>query len=168
MSNQLHSPAPPTESTYIAHLWEYPQLTIAIFGMQAHTPEAYAMYEAAGIREQMEAAVRQAEGFLCARICSEQADELHLHYWRSHDDLLRFAHQMPHTIWWKWLINNRGKGFSFYHEIYQCKTAEALFEIGTRPVGPATFCTTSAVASGEGRSQERQRLFAETAQATPS
>jgi len=61
------------------------------------------------------------------------------------------------------LMDNRGKGIGFYHEIYQCKTAEAVFEVGTSPVGPATFCATSAVTGGEGRSQERQRRFQDAA-----
>ena len=61
------------------------------------------------------------------------------------------------------LTDHRGQGFSFYHEIYQCKTAEAIFEVGSLPVGPATFCETSAVTGGEGRSQERQRRFADAA-----
>jgi hypothetical protein len=66
-----------------------------------------------------------------------------------------------HTAWWKWLNEHKGKGVSFYHEIYQCKTAEAIFELGSTPVGPATFCEISAVKSGEGRSQERQQRFSE-------
>jgi hypothetical protein len=73
---------------------------------------------------------------------------------------------MPHTAWWKWLNQNRGKGFGFYHEIYQCRTAEAIFEAGTLPLGPALFCTTSTVAGSEGRSQERQRQFLEVGRPT--
>lgn len=163
MSNQVVLPLPPTDSAYIAHLWDYPQLTIAIFGMQVHTPEAYAMYQVAGIPAQMVEALRKADGLLCVRDFAEGNGGLQLQYWRSHEDLARFAHQMPHMEWWKWLNKHRGQGFSFYHEIYQCKTAEAAFEIGTLPVGPATFCETSAIAGGEGRSQERQRRFMETA-----
>lgn len=150
---------PPTDSAYIAHLWNYPQLTVAIFGLQAHTPEAYAMYEAAGIPKQMEEALQQAQGLLGVRLFAEGNGGMQLQYWRTHEDLARFARTMPHTAWWKWLNNNKGKGLSFYHEIYQCKTAEAVYELGSKPVGPATFCETSAVVSGEGRSQERQRRF---------
>ena len=169
MSERPNLPAPPTDSAYIAHMWEYPQLTIAIFGIQVHTPEAYAMYEEAGIPKQMEESLGQAEGLLCIRTFSESNGGLQLQYWRSHEELAGFARQMPHTSWWKWLMNNRGKGFSFYHEIYQCMTAEAVFEIGTLPVGPATFCTASAVVGGEGRSPERQRRFLEAAaQSSPS
>jgi hypothetical protein len=163
MTNPSPFLPPPTDSAYIAHLWDYPHLTVAIFGLQALTPEGHAMYEAAGIPEQMDEALARAEGLLCVRFFTEGNDGLQLQYWRSHDDLARFARQMPHMAWWKWLNNHQGQGLSFYHEIYQCKTAEAVFEIGSLPVGPATFCQTSAVAGGEGRSQERQRQFAEGA-----
>jgi hypothetical protein len=163
MTNPPTFSPPPTDSAYVAHLWDYPHLTLAIFGLQAHTPEGYAMYEAAGIPQQMEEALAQAEGLLCVRSFPEGSGRLQLQYWRSHDDLARFARQMPHMAWWKWLNNHRGQGLSFYHEIYQCKTAEAIYEMGSLPVGPATFCQTSAVTGGEGRSQERQRRFAEQA-----
>ena len=164
MDDQLKRAVPPTDDRYIAHLWEYPQFTIAIFGIQAHTPEGYAVYEASGIPQQMEASLAQAEGLLGVRIFAEGNGGLQLQYWRSHEDLARFARTMPHTSWWKWLRHNQGKGFGFYHEIYQCRTAEAIFEAGTAPVGPGIFCTTSAVTGGEGRSQERQQQFLETAQ----
>lgn len=165
MNDHPNHAAPPTEGTYIAHLWEYPQLTIAIFGMQAHTPEAFALYEAEGIPQQMDASLAKAEGLLGVRAFEEGADglQLLLQYWRSHEDLARFARTMPHTAWWKWVKRNQGKGLGFYHEIYQCRTAEAIFEAGTPSVGPALFCTTSAVTGSEGRSQERQRQFLETA-----
>jgi hypothetical protein len=162
MSDQIAPP--PTDSAYIAHLWDYPQLTIAIFGLQAASQEAFAMYGAAGIPEQMEVALKNAEGLLGVRFLPEGNGAIQLQYWRSHADLALFARQMPHTAWWKWLNDNVGQGISFYHEIYQCKTAEAVYELGTLPVGPATFCETSAVIGGEGRSQERQRRFIEAAQ----
>jgi Domain of unknown function (DUF4188) len=162
MSNQIAPP--PTDSAYIAHLWDHPQLTIAIFGLQANSPEAFAMYDAAGIPEQMEEALKGAEGLLGVRFFPEGNGRIQLQYWRSHADLSLFARHMPHTAWWKWLNENTGKGLSFYHEIYQCKTAEAVYEIGTLPVGPANFCETSAVVGGEGRSQERQRRFIEATQ----
>lgn len=163
MSDQPELAAPPTNDRYIAHLWEYPQLTVAIFGIQAHTSEGYALYEASGIPQQMEASLAKAEGLLGVRIFAEGNGGLQLQYWRSHDDLARFARTMPHTAWWKWLRRNQGMGFGFYHEIYQCRTAEAIFEAGTLPVGPALFCATSAVTGGEGRSQERQLQFLEAA-----
>ena len=152
---------PPTDSAYIAHLWEHPHLTLAIFGYQIHTPDGYAQFEKAGIPQEMDAALALAVGLLCIRFFPEGNGGLQLQYWRSHDDLSRFAHQLPHMAWWKWLNQHRGQGFSFYHEIYQCKTAEAVYELSSLAVGPATFCSTSAVSSGEGRSVERQRRFAE-------
>jgi MFS family permease len=154
---------PPPDHTYIAHLWEYPQLTIALFGLQAQTPEAYARYEAAGIPEQMAASLAQAEGLLGLRSFQEGTTGSQLQYWRSHADLAHFARTMPHTAWWQWLNQHRGQGIGFYHEIYQCRTAEAIFEAGTLPVGPGIFCTTSRVTSGEGRSHERQRQFLDAA-----
>jgi hypothetical protein len=114
----------------------------------------------------MEASLAEAEGLLGVRIFGESTGGLQLQYWRSHEDLARFARTMPHTAWWKWLNQNRGKGFGFYHEIYQCRTAEAIFETGTLPVGPGLFCTTSTITGGEGRSQERQRQFLEAARPT--
>lgn len=159
----MSNPAPPTDSAYIAHLWDYPQLTVAIFGMQVHTPEAGALYEAAGIAQQMEEALAQAEGLLGVRSFQEDTGGMQFQYWRSHADLARFARQMPHMEWWKWLNQHAGQGFGFYHEVYQCRTAEAIFEAGTLPLGPALFCEVSAVAGGEGRSEERQRRFAEAA-----
>jgi hypothetical protein len=163
MSDQPNHAVPPTDSTYIARLWEFPRLTIAIFGMQAHTPEAYALYEAAGIPQQMDASLATATGLLGVRTFEEGNTRSLLQYWRSHEDLARFARTMPHTAWWKWLKHNQGQGFGFYHEIYQCQTAEAIFEAGTLPVGPGLFCAPSAVTGGEGRSQERQQQFLEAA-----
>lgn len=157
---------PPTDSAYIAHLWDHPQLTIAIFGLQVSLPAGFALYEAAGIQAQMETALGQAEGLLGVRFFAEGAGAMQFQYWRSHAALALFARQMPHTAWWKWLNDHAGQGISFYHEIYQCKTAEAVFELGSTPVGPATFCATSAVVSGEGRSAERQRRFLQAAQNT--
>jgi hypothetical protein len=161
MSESNGLPKPPSDSAYIAHLWDYPRLTVAIFGMQIQSPEVYAKYEAAGIPKQMEESLAHAEGLLGMRQFQEGNGGMLLQYWRSHEDLARYSREMPHTAWWKWLRNNVGTGFGFYHEIYQCKTAEAIFEEGTAPVGPATFCVTSAVAGGEGRSVERQRRFQE-------
>jgi Domain of unknown function (DUF4188) len=152
---------PPADGGYVAHLWDYPQLTIAIFGLQVHSPEAFALYEKAGIKEQMEESMAQAPGLLGVRFFMEGNGAMQFQYWRSHEDLAQFARTMPHTVWWKWLNENEGVGIGFYHEIYQCKTAEAIFEIGTLPVGPALFCQTSAVTGGSGRSQERQRRFIE-------
>jgi hypothetical protein len=84
-----------------------------------------------------------------------------LQYWRSYDDLDRWARTQPHAGWWKWLLDNSGEELGFYHEIYQAKTAEAVYERGTRPVGPALFCSMGTVPAGEGRSRQRQQRFAE-------
>ena len=154
-------PPPPSDSTYVAHLWDYPHLTLAVFGMQYLNQEAYALYEAAGIPAQMDAYMSNFEGLLCTRSYESGTDHILFQYWRSHEDLARFAREFPHTTWWKWLMANRGKGFGFYHEIYQCKTAEAIYEVGSQPVGPAAFCLTSAVDKGQGRSAQRQARFIE-------
>lgn len=161
MIEQHVSTAAPNDKTYIAHLWDYPDLTLAIFGLQVHKPEGFALYEAAGIPAQMDESLAKAPGLLCVRRFPEGSGGLQLQYWRSHEDLANYAHQYPHTTWWKWLVENRGKGFSFFHEIYQCKTAEAIYEVGSLPVGPATFCVNTPAESGQGRSVERQRRFSE-------
>lgn len=153
----------PTESAYVAHLWEYPELTLAIFGMQIHSDEAAVMYFESGIEEQARESLAQEPGLLCVREFSEGNGGLQFQYWRSYKDLADYSKRLPHMAWWRWLLAHDGKGFSFYHEIYQCKTAEAIFEKGTIAVGPGTFCTTSAVEFGGNRSQERQRRFLEAA-----
>jgi hypothetical protein len=84
------------DSAYIAHLWDYPQLTIAIFGLQVQSPEGYALYEAAGIPQQLEEALARAEGLLAVRSFAEGNGGLGLQYWRSHEDLARFAR--PHRL----------------------------------------------------------------------
>ena len=150
-------------TTYVAHLWDFPNLTLAIFGMQVSAPDGYARYEAANIPAQMEESLGQEPGLLGMRYFQEGTGGLMLQYWRSHEDLANFSKRMPHMAWWKWLIDNEGQGFSFYHEIYTCKTAEAIFETGTTPVGPGTFCELSPTELGGGRSVERQRLFEEAA-----
>lgn len=152
---------PPGDHAFIAHLWHHPQLTVALFGMQVLSSEGLRLYEAAGIPGELEQSLQGAEGLLATRLLTEGNDTLILQYWRTHDDLARFARQLPHTAWWQWLNTHQGQGVAFYHEIYQCKTAEAVYEPGARPLGPAAFCETSSVRAGEGRSQERQSRFAE-------
>ena len=155
------------ETAYVAHLWEYPELTLAIFGLQVHTEEAGQMYLESGIEEQLRETLAREPGMLCMREFAEGSGGLQLLYWRSHRELADFSKRMPHMAWWKWLIEHHGQGLSFYHEIYQCSTAEAIFEAGTEPVGPGTFCTTSSTELGGNRSQERQQRFME-AQRLPS
>jgi len=84
-----------------------------------------------------------------------------MQYWRSYADLDRYARAMPHGRWWKWLFQHTGEGLGFYHEIYEVRLAEAIYEPGTTPVGPALFSTPIAVSGGEGRGRERQQRFRE-------
>ena len=42
---------------------------------------------------------------------------------------------------------------------YEPVFTEAIFERGTKPVGPALFCSLETVTPGEGRSRERQQRF---------
>jgi hypothetical protein len=149
--------------TSIAHLWEHPTLCIAIFGVQFHTPEGQQRYGESGIAEEMPPALEaaKAEGFLHQDRLRADGGAVLLQYWRSYDELDRWARKMPHMRWWKWLLENAGSDVSFYHEIYQVKTAEAIYERGCRPVGAAVFATTSTVGPGEGQSRQRQQRFAE-------
>src|SRR5690349_23573285 len=113
----------------------------------------------------MLAALEQAksEGLLLNRPVMSEEGPLLIQYWRSYEDLDRWARKQPHSRWWRWLQEHAGQGASFYHEIYVAGTAEAIYERGSRPVGPALFCMTEAVKGGQGHSKERQRHFAETA-----
>jgi len=151
------------DRTYIAALWEQPNLCVSLFGAQYQTEEGQRLYEAAGIQPELEAALAaaHAEGLLLARQLMSPEGPLLMLYWRSYDELDRWARKLPHTRWWKWLVENAGRGVGFYHEIYQVKTAEAIYERGTAPVGPALFCSTETVKAGEGRSRERQNRFAD-------
>jgi len=153
------------EGAYIAHLWEYPNLCVAFFGVQFHTEEGMRRYDAAGIPQEMEPALDAARevGHLLTRRLQEGNGGLLIQYWRSYDDLDRWARTLPHMHWWRWLLQNAGSDLSFYHEIYQVKSAEAIFEAGCLPVGPALFATTSSVSGGEGRSKDRQQRFVDAA-----
>jgi hypothetical protein len=151
------------DEAYIAHLWEHPNLCVAIFGVQYHTPEGQQRYDAAGITDEMIPALAAAhdEGHLLTRrVMEDNGSGLLLQYWRSYDDLDRWARKLPHMRWWRWLLDNAGDDISFYHEIYQVKAAEAIYEKGCFPVGPALFTTVTTVAPGEGQSKQRQQRFA--------
>jgi hypothetical protein len=157
---------PPADSAYVAALWEHPTLCIAIFGAQFHTPEGERRYNEAGIHDEMFPALQaaQQEGLLLLnRVVMSDEGPLLMQYWRSYDDLDRWARKQPHSRWWRWLQENSGPDLGFYHEIYQVRTAEAVFETGTKPVGPATFCSMVSSKAGEGRSSERQRRFEDAA-----
>jgi heme-degrading monooxygenase HmoA len=155
------------DGAYIAHLWEQPNLCVAIFGVQFHTPKGFQRYGASGITEEMFPALEAAksEGFLHQEVYQTEQSGTLLQYWRSYEDLDRWARKLPHMRWWRWLLENAGDDLSFYHEIYQVKKAEAIFEKGCRPVGAAMFTTTSPVSAGQGQSRQRQERFAEAAAA---
>lgn len=156
---------PPTDNRYIAALWEHPLLCVAMFGVQFGSPEAARLYEEAGISSEMEAALQSAEGLLFMRSFEEGNGGTLLQYWRSYDDLDRWARTMPHTRWWRWLVEHRSQGLGFYHEIYQVKTAEAIYDPGTPPIGPASFCSCLPIHGGEGRSRLRQERFRDAQEA---
>jgi Monooxygenase af470-like len=151
------------DDAYVAHLWEQPDLCLALFGVQFHTPEGQRRYEESGIHDEISPsldAARDAGPLLLNRQLMTEEGPVLMQYWRSYDDLDRWARRLPHMRWWRWLLENAGTDLSFYHEIYQVKTAEAIYEKGCRPVGPARFTTTSTVSPGEGRSKDRQARFA--------
>lgn len=148
----------------IAALWEHPTLCLAFFGVQFHSEEGQRRYMAAGIREEMEAALEtaKAEGLLLLnRPLMSPEGPLLMQYWRSYEDLDHWARAQPHSRWWVWLMQNSGSDLGFYHEIYQVKTGEAIYESGTRPVGPALFAAQESVPVGEGKSRARQQRFLE-------
>jgi Domain of unknown function (DUF4188) len=149
----------------MAHLWEHPDLCVAIFGVQFHTPKGQQLYGEAGIPDEMALALEEARhvGFLHQERLMGEGSGVLLQYWRSYDDLDRWARHMPHMAWWRWLLENAGDDISFYHEIYQAKTAEAIYERGCRPVGAALIASTSLVTAGEGQSKQRQQRFADAA-----
>lgn len=161
---------PGYDGAYTAHLWDYPDLCVALFGVQFHTAEGERRYNESGISEELFPALAPdaAEGLLLVRPLGEERSGLLLQYWRSYDDLDRWARKLPHMRWWRWLLENVGPDLSFYHEIYQVKAAEAIYEKGCRPVGPAAFASISTVVGGEGRSKERQARFVAAAAATAS
>ncbi|MDM9384377.1 DUF4188 domain-containing protein [Chlorogloeopsis sp. ULAP01] len=82
---------------------------------------------------------------------------------RPYADLDKWARHLSHSCWWQWLTENAGRGLGFYHEIYQVKTAEALYKPGIKPVDPGVFCSLHSVKNGEGKSKERQQCFVRAA-----
>ncbi len=152
-------------SAYIAALWEHPTLCVALFGIQFLSEEGQNLYEEAGINQEMSEALEKArsEGLLLTRPLMSPEGPVIMQYWRSYEALDRWARKQ-HARWWRWLIENTGKGLGFYHEIYQAKAAEAVYEEGTRPVGPALFSSIQQVKGGEGHSRERQQRFVDAPQ----
>lgn len=149
----------------VARLWEHPQLTVAIFEVQMTSAEGGRLYEESGITAELLASLESADGLLCTRVFSTERGRMLLQYWETWEHLHRFSRAMPHMRWWKWLIQHQGEGVGFHHEVYQARTAEAIFSPGTPPVGPGTFCGLDEVVGkdGDGRSTERQRRFAAAA-----
>jgi hypothetical protein len=162
-------PDAPLDSAYTAALWEHPALCVAIFGIQFLNKEGRQLYEKSGIEQEMFDALEQARaaGLLLNRPLMSPEGPLLMQYWRTYADLDRWARRQPHSRWWRWLMEHAGKGVGFYHEIYQAKAAEAIYEQGTRPVGPAMFSSLERTEGGEGHSRERQQRFLEAAR-TPS
>jgi hypothetical protein len=161
-------PEPPVEQAYTAALWEYPTMCLAFFGVKYLTQEGQRLYEESGIHQEIFPALEAAhtEGLLLNRPMMTPEEPVLMQYWRSYEDLDRWARQLPHSRWWSWLMENERKGLGFYHEIYQVKTAEAIYEAGTQAVGPALFCSLQSLKSGEGKSKERQLRFTEAAKET--
>jgi hypothetical protein len=154
-----------TDSAYIAAMWEHPELCVALFGVQFLTPAGQQRYDAAGITEQMTESLEAAQKtglLLLNRPAMTPEGPVLIQYWRSYEDLDRWARTQPHSSWWRWLLENAGEDLGFYHEIYQARTAEAIYEHGTRPVGPALFCSTEEVPAGGGQSRARQQRFADS------
>ena len=153
----------PHDSAYSAALWDHPALCVALFGVQFLSREGRELYERSGIEQEMFEALERArdDGLLLNRPLMSPEGPLLMQYWRTYDDLDRWARRQPHSRWWRWLMEHIGRGVGFYHEIYQAKTAEAVYEEGTRPVGPAVFSTLERIKGGEGRSRERQQRFLE-------
>jgi hypothetical protein len=148
----------------VARLWEHPQLCVALFGIQLRSDEARARYHASGIDTEMMRALETAHehGLLHTRLMMTEAGPVIMQYWRTHDDLHRWSHQQPHARWWQWLMQNTDADLGVYHEIYQARTAEAIY-FHCQPVGPAAFCTLEP-ANAEGHSQQRQTRFEQARQ----
>jgi Domain of unknown function (DUF4188) len=155
---------PPAGSAYVAALWEHPTLCVALFGVQFLTEDGRRLYEEAGIDREIFASLDTARGagLLLNRQLMTPEGPVLMQYWESYDALDRWARRQPHSRWWRWLMEHEGT-IGFYHEIYQAKAAEAIYERGTRPVGPALFTALEAVKAGEGHSRARQERFFEAA-----
>jgi hypothetical protein len=152
----------PIDSAYVAALWEHPTLCVALFGVQFRTQTGRRLYEEARIDEEMITALAPTrdEGLLLHRPLTSPEGPVFMQYWRSFEALDKWARKQPHSRWWRWLMEHQD-AIGFYHEIYQVKAAEAIYEEGTRPVGPALFSSLRAVKGGEGHSRDRQRQFME-------
>ena len=84
------------DGSYLAALWEHPNLCIAFFGVQFLTEEGRRLYAEAGIAEEMAASLAEAEGLLLNREMMTPEGPVLMQYWRSPGDLDRYARRMPH------------------------------------------------------------------------
>src|SRR5262249_1802855 len=92
----------PDESAYVAAVWEHPGLCVALFGVQFHTEDGRRLYEQAGINDELFLALENArgEGLLLNRPLMSPEGPVLLQYWRSYDDLDKWARKQPHSRWW--------------------------------------------------------------------
>jgi Monooxygenase af470-like len=99
---------PDPSETYIAALWEYPDLCVSVFGAQFHSEQGQRLNEESGIQEEVVAALEAAgsEGLLLTRPLQSPEGPLLMLYWRSYDELDRWARKLPHSRWWGWLVEN--------------------------------------------------------------
>lgn len=159
------------DGAYVAALWEHPTLCLAVFGVQFHSEAGESLYQESGLSEEVFAALEsmKSDGLLLNRPLLTDEGPVLMQYWRSYNDLERWARKLPHTRWWQWLVENAGSGLSFHHEIYQVKTGEAIYERGARAVGPALFCSVHDVRGVEGHARERlARFVAAAAESAPT
>jgi hypothetical protein len=136
-----------TDAAYIAALWEHPTLCGSVRRAVPH-PRGQQRDDSAGINEQMAVSLEaaQKDGVLLRnRVMMSPEGPVLLQYWRTYEDLDRWARTQPHS----WLValatGERRRRSWLYHETYQATTAEAIYGHGARPVGPATFCSTQEV-----------------------
>lgn len=153
---------------YIPALWEHPTLCIALFGLQYLSPAGQRLYAEAGIQMEVVQSMQEARGagLLGQRFLHAPDETVIVQYWRSYEDLDRWARAQPHVRWWRWLNEHNGVDLGFYHEIYQARAAEAIYTAYTRPVGAARIASLQAIPDGKGHSRDRQARFAEVAQRT--
>ena len=102
----------------MAALWEHPDLCVGIFGLQVLSEDGERLYAESGIQDQlMESLATSADdGLLLARRLQSDEGSLVMVYWSSYADLDRWARRQPHSLWWKWLVDNEGRGIAFYSQ----------------------------------------------------
>lgn len=69
-------------------------------------------------------------------------------YWRSFDDLERWARSEPHREWWKQFLRDSG-GTGFWHETYFIRGGmEAVYDDIPKPLGFSAFAPVEAARGG--------------------